>query len=117
LQKTARAKKVVNHAGIKPDRRRHSRFPLGLPVEMRVAGRAEPFTVELMDVSAGGGRFRFAGADVSVDQHATFGFVIPDQRRCFARGRVVRVDAPGQFALSLDQANEAFLSFLRLLAG
>jgi len=86
-------------------------------VEMRLNGRAEPVTVELMDVSAGGGRFRFPGADVRVDQLATFGFVVPDQRRCFARGRVVRVDALGQFAVSLDQANEAFLAFLGLLAG
>ena len=100
-----------------PDRRRHLRFPLGLPVEMRVQGRAELMTVELVDVSAGGGRFRFAGADVSVNQLAAFAFVVPDQRRCFARGRVVRVDGPGHFALSLDQANEAFLGFLGLLGG
>jgi hypothetical protein len=100
-----------------PDRRRHLRFPLGLPVEMRLAGKPEALTVEMMDLSAGGGRFRFAGADVSVNQLATFGFVVPDQRRCFARGRIVRVEAPGVFALSLDQANEAFLGFLGLLEG
>ena len=102
---------------ISPDRRRHLRFPLGLPVEMHLGGCSQPFTVEMMDLSAGGGRFRVAGADVSVDQQATFGFVVPDQRRCSARGRIVRVEAPGEFALSLDQANEAFLSFLDLLAG
>jgi hypothetical protein len=84
---------------------------------MRLVGHADPFTVEMMDLSAGGGRFRFVGADVRIDQQATFGFVVPDQRRCFARGRVVRVDAPGQFAISLDQANEAFLAFLGLLGG
>jgi hypothetical protein len=84
---------------------------------MRLVGHAEPFTVEMMDLSAGGGRFRFAGADVSVDQLATFGFVVPDQRRCSARGRIVRVEGPGQFAISLDQANEAFLAFLGLLGG
>jgi hypothetical protein len=99
------------------DRRRHYRFPVGLPVEVRFAGRQAPLTVELMDISAGGGRFRFAASDVRVDERATFGFVVPDQRRCYARGRVVRVDSPGQFALSLDQANEAFLGFLGLLAG
>ena len=100
-----------------PDRRRHLRFPLGLPVEMHLSGRSQALTVEMMDLSAGGGRFRVTGADVRVDQQATFGFVVPDQRRCSARGRIVRVDAPGEFALSLDQANEAFLSFLGLLAG
>jgi PilZ domain len=100
-----------------PDRRRHSRFPLGLPVIVHLAGRADPVTVELVDVSAGGGRFRFASADLRLDQHATFGFVVPDQRRCSARGRIVRVDEPGQFAVSLEQANEAFLGFLGLLGG
>ena len=84
---------------------------------MRLAGHPKTLTVELMDLSAGGGRFRFAGTDVSGHQLAAFAFVVPDQRRCFARGRVVRVEAPGQFAISLDQANEAFLAFLGLLGG
>lgn len=99
-----------------PDRRRHSRFPLGLPVEMRLVGRQEPVTVELMDISAGGGRFRVVGADVSVDQAASFGFVVPDQRRCLAQGRVIRVDGAGQFALSFEQANDEFLGFVGLLS-
>ena len=49
------------------DRRRHARFPLGLPVGVQIAGRPEPITVELLDLSATGGRFRSLGDRVRVD--------------------------------------------------
>jgi hypothetical protein len=99
------------------ERRRHSRFPLGLPVRLQLAGREEPITVEMMDISEGGGRFRTVGDEVRVDQRAVVGFVVPDQRRCVANGRVVRVERDGQFIMSLDHANDAFRGFLGSLSG
>jgi PilZ domain len=102
------------------ERRRHARFPLGLPVKVRLAGRADPLVVELMDLSATGARFQAqedADAEaVHVDERVAFGFVVPDQPNCQARGQVLRVDRTGQFVLLLDHANEAFLGFIRLLA-
>lgn len=98
------------------DRRRHARFPLGLPVGVQVTGRPEPITVELLDLSATGGRFRSLGDRVRIDETATVVFVLEDQRRCQAVGRVVRSDASGEFALRLRSANEAFIAFVRRLA-
>ena len=97
------------------ERRKHSRFPMGLPVRLKLAGGKEALTVELMDISAGGGRFRFGATDVRLHQGAAFAFIVPEQRRCVARGKVVRVEGPGQFAISLDHANDAFLRFVGLL--
>ncbi len=98
------------------DRRRHTRFPLGLPVGVQIAGRPGPITVELLDLSATGGRFRCVGDRVRVDETATVAFVLEDQRRCQAEGRVVRSDASGEFALRLKTSNEAFVAFVRRLA-
>ena len=98
------------------DRRRHARYPLGLPVGVRLEGRPTPLMVELLDVSESGARFRTMGQRVKVAARATFGFVIPDRPSCQARGLVVRSDASGQFVLALDDANESFVGFVRLLA-
>ncbi len=98
------------------DRRRHARFPLGLPVGVQISGRSEPITVELLDVSATGGRFRSLGDRVRVDDTAIVAFVLEDQRRCTAEGRVVRSDASGEFALRLKSSNDAFAAFVRRLA-
>ena len=103
------------------DRRRHARFPLGLPVGVRLAGRRTPLMVELLDVSESGARFRAADAHVRVAERAAFGFVVPDRPSCQAQGLVVRADQSGQFAgqfvLALDDANEAFVGFIRVLEG
>ena len=98
-----------------PDRRRHARFPLGLPVGVRLAGRRTPLMVELLDVSESGARFQAADADVHVADRATFGFVVPDLVPCQAQGAVVRADRSGQFVLALDDTNAAFVGFIRLL--
>ncbi len=98
------------------DRRRHARFPLGLPVGVQIAGRPGPITVELLDLSATGGRFRCLGDRVRVDETATVVFVLDDQRRCQAVGRVVRSEASGEFALRLKNSNDAFAAFVRRLA-
>jgi hypothetical protein len=99
------------------DRRRHARFPLGLPVGVRLAGRRTPIMVELLDVSESGARFRADEAEVRVAERAAFGFVVPDRPSCQAQGRVVRADRSGQFVLALDEANDSFVGFIRLLEG
>jgi hypothetical protein len=111
-----RIAKVDSTRPLGKDRRRHARFPLGLPVGVQIAGRPGPITVELLDLSATGGRFRCLGDRVRVDETATVVFVLEDQRRCQAVGRVVRSDASGEFALRLKNANDAFAAFVRCLA-
>jgi hypothetical protein len=111
--------KIAKVDSVRPvgkDRRRHARFPLGLPVGVQLAGRPGPITVELLDLSATGGRFRCLGDRVRVDETATVAFVLEDQRRCQAEGRVVRSDASGEFALRLKKSNDAFAAFVRRLA-
>jgi hypothetical protein len=98
------------------DRRRHARFPLGLPVGVQLAGRPGPITVELLDLSATGGRFRCLGEKVRVNETATVSFVLQDQQCCLAEGQVVRSDASGEFALRLADTNEAFVAFISQLA-
>src|SRR5882724_139882 len=74
-------------AAFGPDRRRHARFALGLPVGVHLVGRPSPITVELLDVSVAGGRFRSVGEQVQVSEIATVAFVSQDQRRCSAEGQ------------------------------
>jgi hypothetical protein len=107
----------TTHAAVNgKDRRRHTRCPLGLPVGVHIAGRPAAITVELLDLSATGGRFRAPGGKVRVDETATVAFVLDDQRRCQAEGQVVRADPSGEFAIRLERANQAFASFIRQLA-
>ena len=44
------------------ERRRHSRFSVALPVNIHLAGRPAPVTVEIVDIGAKGVRFRLPGA-------------------------------------------------------
>ena len=99
-----------------PDRRRHTRFALGLPVGVHLAGRPAPMTVELLDLSVTGGRFRCLGENVVVAETATVAFVSQDQKRCFAEGKVVRSDVSGEFALRLEKRNDAFAAFVKQLS-
>jgi hypothetical protein len=71
--------------------------------------------VELLDVSESGARFQALDAEVHVADRATFGFVVPGEPSCQAEGLVVRADRSGQFVLALDDANDAFVGFIRLL--
>jgi hypothetical protein len=103
---------------IRTDRRRHARFPLGLPVGVRLAGRRTPVMVELLDISESGARFQAMTKmpdSVRVADRAAFGFVVPDRPSCQAQGKVVRADRSGQFVLALDDVNEDFAGFIRLL--
>jgi hypothetical protein len=105
-----------SHGQTQDDRRRHSRFPLGLPVRLHVSGRDEPLTVELVDIGKGGVRFRALEDGVSVDQRAAFAFVVAGEPVCAASGRVLRVAGGGEFIVSLDEANPAFHAFLKFLS-
>jgi hypothetical protein len=102
------------------ERRRTPRFRLALPVNVHVAWRNAPVTVELVDIGRDGARFRSPVGPLRLDQEAAFGFVIPGQHVCVANGRVVRLgDRPGEegeFVLSVDRANDAFHGFLVSLA-
>ena len=73
--------------------------------------------VELLDVSKSGARFHAIDgeADVHIADRATFGFVVPGEPSCQAQGLVVRADRSGQFVLALDDTNDAFVGFIRLL--
>jgi hypothetical protein len=102
-------------AGTTPERRRHARFTLGLPVGLRLERRPTPLMVELLDVSESGARFQTMGDEVRVADRATFGFVSPERPGCHAEGRIVRVDRSGQFVVVLDEANDDFVGFIRLL--
>ena len=99
------------------ERRRETRFPLGLPVGIQLAGRPQPIMVELLDVSARGGRCRSLEERdrVRLDESASIAFVLQDQRRCCAQGQVIRCDPSGVFALRLEGANDAFAAFIRQL--
>ena len=100
-----------------PDRRRHARFALGLPVGVHLPGRPTPITVEMLDLSVTGGRFRCHGEKVGLADTATVVFVSQDQKRCYAVGKVVRADASGEFALRIEKRNDAFAAFVKQLTG
>jgi PilZ domain len=98
------------------ERRKSARFPLGLPVRVHLTGHPDPITVEVVDLSTRGGRFRCLDERVQVNQTASFAFVLPGERHCTAKGRVVRADDSGEFAIKLSKANRAFLGFLGEIA-
>jgi hypothetical protein len=123
---------TVSTAPITPNRRQHARALLGLPVKLHVDEKdVAPLTVEVVDISAGGARLRGLCCPVRAEQRATLRFLLPDQRTCVAHGRVARVDpeasrspeahsppeSPGtvDFALRLDDTNEAFRGFVASL--
>jgi hypothetical protein len=98
------------------NRRRHPRIPVGLPVEIHLAGRDTPLTVELTDIAAGGVRFRALSSDVKTEQRATFMFVVAGRGACAAEGRVTRVDPSGEFIVVLDKTSPDFRAFVSSLA-
>jgi hypothetical protein len=93
------------------DKRRHPRIFLGLPVRVHFAGEPKSLTLELCDISMGGGYFRTSGRIPRLKQWVVCGFVTMDRTVCAARGRVVRVDDSG-FALKLESTNAAFQTFV-----
>lgn len=93
------------------EKRRHPRIFLGLPVRVYLSGEDTAATLELCNISIGGGYFRISGRQPLVNQWVVCGFVTADRSLCAARGRVVRIDNSG-FALKLESANSAFKTFV-----
>jgi hypothetical protein len=88
-------------------------------VDVHIAGRAKPIAVELIDIARHGVRFRSlsdAGQEEIVGQRATFAIFAPEYGKCSAEGRVARVQAGGEFIVTLDRANRSFKEFVDGLA-
>jgi len=101
---------------VRPNRRKHARVPVGLPVEVHISGLAAPLIVELMDIAPGGIRFRSLTDQVRLDQRATFKFHVADQGECAAEGKVLRIQPGGVFIVALESANRVFRDFVLSLA-
>lgn len=108
----ATAKRDLGHA----NRRRHPRVPVGLPVEVHLSGRPDALTVELIDIAAGGVRFRPLASEVTVGQRARFMFVVEGSGACAAEGPITRLSAGGEFIVELDKTSPAFRAFVSSLA-
>jgi len=104
------------HGNRPSERRRHPRVPLGVPVRIHMAGQPRPKTIELVEVSGGGGSFRMTGTLPTLGQRVAFGFVTPDKSMCAACGRVVRIQTGG-FALQLERSSRSFRSFVQDISG
>jgi PilZ domain len=112
---------VKSAAAIHAERRRHPRFPLGLPVRLQTEGSPEATTIELADVSVRGCRLS-AFLETAAPANATrvaLGFVLPGQRIALAKGRIVRQysDASGEgVGLAIEHANGAFYEFVQAVS-
>lgn len=96
--------------------RRHPRVHLGLPVRVHLAGEPIPVNMELVDVSLEGALFYTNQTQPYLGQKVGFGFVLPDQTICAARGNIIRVDNES-FALELDDTNPEFVAFIEDISG
>ena len=101
-----------------PERRRRSRYVVGLPVRVQIDGHADSTLAELSDVSATGCFLR--GDEISFftppGARLAFGFVLPSRGVGLVRGRVVR-RTPGEgLGVAIEQANEPFDELLGTLA-
>jgi hypothetical protein len=101
---------------VRNNRRKHARVPVGLPVEVHIAGAPTPTIVELMDIAPGGIRFRALSEDVRLGQRATFTFTVADHGNCAAEGTVLRTQEGGVFIVALERANRVFRDFVLSLA-
>jgi PilZ domain len=100
------------------ERRRRSRYFVGLPVRVHIDGMDQATLAELTDVSATG--CYLSNQEISfliaLGDRVAFGFVLPSRRVGLVRGRVVR-RTPGQgLAVAIEQANEPFDELLGTLA-
>jgi hypothetical protein len=103
------------------DRRLHRRFPVGVPVRLRVSGSPASTMIELCDVSFRGCRLcTLADAlPPALDTQVAFGFVLPGRKIALVKGTVVRRvgDAQGGgVGLVIERANVTFYEFLMTLA-
>jgi|SRR4051795_11661419 hypothetical protein len=100
------------------DRRRRSRYTIGLPVRVHVDGMDRSLLAELADVSATGCFLR--GADIAratvLGDRLAFGFVLPSHEVGLVRGRVVRRNLGDGLGVVIEQANSPFDELLGSLA-
>jgi hypothetical protein len=101
---------------VRKNRRKHARVPVGLPVEVHIAGGKKPIIVELMDIAPGGIRFRSLSDEVRIGQRATFKFTVANHGDCAAEGTVLRIQPGGVFIVALERANRVFRDFVLSLA-
>jgi hypothetical protein len=109
----------VTHVGPgATERRSGARVPLGMPVRLRTDGTSSGVLVAMRDVSAHGAWVELgaeADAMPSLGGRVALGFMLPDGGVGLARGRVVRVAAPGAgagFGVLFDSMNEPFAALL-----
>ena len=117
--KSSSSKPATKPHQVKPvrqNRRKHARVPVGLPVEVRIAGLAAPLIVELMDIAPGGIRFRSLTDQVALGQVATFKFHVAEVGECAAEGKVLRIQSDGVFIVELERANRLYRDFVLSLA-
>lgn len=98
------------------NRRRHCRYPLGLPATLHWVDSPVSTVVEIVDISSHGLRLMSLDGGISVAQRASLHFVLSDQGVCTAAGSVNRVGSSGSFVLTLDESNVAFRDFVASLS-
>lgn len=111
----------MNAPEARPERRRHRRFTVGVPVRLRAEGAEASSMIELSDVSFRGCRLRTLSnaSPPELQARVAFGFVLPGRRIALAKGHVVRCIADsegGGIGLVIDRANVTFYEFLMTLA-
>ena len=99
------------------DRRRHRRFPIGLPVRLRVEGTRGATTVALRDISESGCFLSLPddGFDLDDAQNVAVGFVLPEKNIGLARGRIVRREDGVGVGVEIEAANERYYQFVSSL--
>jgi hypothetical protein len=87
-------------------------------VQIHIGANCGPVTVELVDLSESGVRFRLVGdgREARLAERARFTFMVPDQEPCTAEGTIVRVHDGGEFIVVLDWTNESFRGFVASLS-
>jgi hypothetical protein len=109
---------VEPSASSSSERRRRSRYVVGLPVRVQIDGVGESTLAELSDVSATGCFLRNDEISFFTPTGArlAFGFVLPSRGVGLVRGRVVRRNPGFGVGVAIEQANESFDELLGTLA-
>ncbi|MBI2892764.1 MAG: PilZ domain-containing protein [Deltaproteobacteria bacterium] len=97
------------------EKRKHPRYPMALPMLLRVSGSPSPIKAELLDMSLGGCFLR-TNVEVELGSSAEIAFSIRPGTECTARGAIVRLHAMVGFGVHFEETNKAFDDFLLDLA-
>lgn len=96
-----------------PERRRHTRFQVGVPVTLTVNDRPGPVPAALTDISVGGCYFE-APREFKTGWQVSLTFLL-EHTLCGATGAIVRAADRRGFGVEFANANEAFGEFIRRL--